>query len=65
MEKDWTGSAMSTVPKGFAMIGQPIRADEFEKAFGYKMPDITLSEEEKRLAAQNNGRDRKSGQSLS
>ena len=65
MEKDWTGSAMPSVLKGFAMIGQPIRADEFEKAFGYKMPDITLSEEEKRLAAQNNGRDRKSGQSLS
>ena len=55
MEKDWTGSAMPSVLKGFAMIGQPIRADEFEKAFGYKMPEITLSEEEKRLASQNNG----------
>ena len=37
MEKDWTGSAMPSVLKGFAMIGQPISADEFEKAFGYKM----------------------------
>ena len=46
---------MPSVLKGFAMIGQPIRADEFEKAFGYKMPEITLSEEEKRLASQNNG----------
>ena len=55
MEKDWTGNAMPSVLKGFAMIGQPIRADEFEKAFGYKMPEITLSEEEKRLASQNNG----------
>ncbi|WP_288636892.1 hypothetical protein [uncultured Oxalobacter sp.] len=55
MEKDWTGSAMPSVLKGFAMIGQPIRADEFEKAFGYKMPEITLSEEEKRRVVQNNG----------
>ena len=55
MEKDWTGSAMPSVLKGLALIGQPIGADEFEKAFGYKMPEITLSEEEKRRVVQNNG----------
>ncbi len=50
MEKDWTASAMPSVLKGLALIGQPIPADEFEKAFGYKMPDIKLSEDEKRRA---------------
>ena len=55
MEKDWTGSAMPSVLKGFTLIGQPIGAEEFEKAFGYKMPEIKLGEEEKRRVAQNNG----------
>ena len=55
MEKDWTGSAMPSVLKGFTLIGQPIGAEEFEKAFGSKMPEIKLSEEEKRREAQNNG----------
>lgn len=55
MEKDWTGSAMPSVLKSFSLIGQPIGAEEFEKAFGYKMPEIKLSEEEKRKVAQNTG----------
>ena len=55
MEKDWTGSAMPSVLKSFSLIGQPIGAEEFEKAFGYKIPEIKLSEEEKRRAAQNTG----------
>ena len=55
MEKDWTGSAMPSVLKGFAMIGQPVKAEEFKKAFGYNMPEITFSEEEKRRVAENNG----------
>ena len=55
MEKDWTGSAIPSVLKGFTLIGQPIKAEEFKNAFGYEMPEIALNEEEKRLATQNNG----------
>lgn len=55
MEKDWTGSAIPSVLKGFTLIGQPIKAEEFKNAFGYEMPEIALNEEEKRRVAQNNG----------
>ena len=55
MEKDDIPGAMPSVLKGFTFIGQPIGAEEFEKAFGYKMPEIELGEEEKRRVAQNNG----------
>ena len=34
MEKDWTGSAIPSVLKGFTLIGQPIKAEEFKNAFG-------------------------------
>ena len=51
MRKDWDGSAMPSVLKGFAMIGQPLEKDEFEKAFGYEMPEVNLTEDEKRRAA--------------
>ena len=55
MEKDWTGSAIPSVLKGFTLIGQPIKAEEFKNAFGYEMPEIALNEEEKRRVAQING----------
>lgn len=51
MRKNWDGSAMPSVLKGFAMIGQPLEKDEFEKAFGYEMPEVNLTEDEKRRAA--------------
>ncbi len=53
MKKDWTGSAMPSIVKGFAMIGQPFKTAEFKDAFGYDMPEVTYTEDEKRYLDRN------------
>lgn len=48
MEKDWTGSAMPSILKGFALIGQPYTKEQFREAFGYDMPEVSLTDAEKK-----------------